>query len=220
MAALLKSDKRKKRSENWHSYIHKVLKQVYPDMTVTMLSMKILNSFVEDIFNRIASEAAQLIQINVGNTLDARCVETATKLTLIGALKKHGVIEARKAVNKYNAALNNKKDDTKTVKNERRHKKAGLQFPVGRIARYLKERDYAKRVSGLASVYLAAVLEYMMAEIIEISGKACKEMKKHRISPIHIHIAIKKDNEMKVLFNEIILPQTGYVHQLYVNENK
>ena len=65
--------------------------------------------------------------------------------------------------------------------------KAGLQFPVGRIGRFLKKGRYAPRVGGGAPVYLAAVLEYLCAEILELAGNAARDNKKTRIVPRHIH---------------------------------
>ncbi|KIY98574.1 hypothetical protein MNEG_9390 [Monoraphidium neglectum] len=63
-----------------------------------------------------------------------------------------------------------------------RSSKAGLQFPVGRIARYLKKGRYATRVGAGAPVYLAAVLEYLAAEVLELSGNAARDNKKNRIT--------------------------------------
>ncbi|CAA6656827.1 unnamed protein product [Spirodela intermedia] len=64
--------------------------------------------------------------------------------------------------------------------------KAGLQFPVGRIGRYLKKGRYSKRVGTGAPVYLAAVLEYLAAEVLELAGNAAKDNKKTRIIPRHV----------------------------------
>ena len=58
-----------------------------------------------------------------------------------------------------------------------RSAKAGLQFPVGRVARYLKVGKYATRVGAGAPVYLAAVLEYLAAEVLELAGNASKDLK-------------------------------------------
>ena len=64
-----------------------------------------------------------------------------------------------------------------------RSAKAGLQFPVGRVARYLKAGKYATRVGAGAPVYLAAVLEYLAAEVLELAGNASRDNKKSRIVP-------------------------------------
>ena len=77
-----------------------------------------------------------------------------------------------------------------------RSSKAGIQFPVGRIGRFLKDGRYAQRVGSGAPVYLAAVLEYLVAEIIELAGNVAKDQKKQRIIPRHIQLAIRNDEEL------------------------
>jgi histone H2A len=86
-----------------------------------------------------------------------------------------------------------------------RSSKAGLQFPVGRIARFLKQGRYSERVGAGAPVYLAAVLEYLAAEVLELAGNAAKDNKKTRIVPRHIQLAIRNDEELnKLLANTTI----------------
>ena len=79
------------------------------------------------------------------------------------------------------------------AKAQSRSSRAGLQFPVGRIARYLKQGKYAERVGAGAPVYLAAVLEYLAAEVLELAGNAAKDNKKTRIIPRHIQLAVRND---------------------------
>ena len=78
-----------------------------------------------------------------------------------------------------------------------RSAKAGLQFPVGRVARYLKAGKYATRVGAGAPVYLAAVLEYLAAEVLELAGNASRDNKKTRIVPRHIQLAIRNDEALQ-----------------------
>ncbi|XP_032081970.1 histone H2A, sperm-like [Thamnophis elegans] len=88
-------------------------------------------------------------------------------------------------------------------------KKCGLQFPVGRIHRFLKQGHYAERISPGASVYLAAVLEYLSAEVIELAGSAAHQNKKKRIGPRHIQMAIRNDEELNKLFSHVTIPEGG-----------
>jgi len=90
-----------------------------------------------------------------------------------------------------------------------RSERAGLHFPVGRIARFLKEGRFAQRVGEGASVYLAAVLEYLTAEILELSGNAAKQMKKSRIIPRCIYLAIKEDPELDRLLGDAVITSGG-----------
>lgn len=96
-----KKKKQRRRRESYGLYIFKVLKQVHPDMGISSKAMGILNSFVNDIFERIASEASRLAQYSKKSTLSSREVQTAVKLLLPGELSKHAISEGTKAVSKY-----------------------------------------------------------------------------------------------------------------------
>ena len=85
-----------------------------------------------------------------------------------------------------------------------RSTKAGLQFPVGRIHRFLKQRFLGKRIGSTAPVYLAAVLEYISAEVLELAGNASKDFKCKRITPRHLQLAIRGDDELDELLKGVI----------------
>ena len=95
---------RKKRKESYSIYIYKVLKQVHPDTGISSKAMSIMNSFVNDIFERIAGEAARLGQYNKRKTISSREIQTAVRLLLPGELAKHAVSEGTKAVTKYTSS--------------------------------------------------------------------------------------------------------------------
>ena len=90
-----------------------------------------------------------------------------------------------------------------------RSAKAGLQFPVGRIARFLKQGNYSDRIGAGAPVYLAAVLEYLAAEVLELAGNAARDNKKSRIVPRHILLAIKNDEELNKLMGSTTIAAGG-----------
>lgn len=90
-----------------------------------------------------------------------------------------------------------------------RSAKAGLQFPVGRIARYLKKGRYAKRYGAGAPVYVAAVVEYLCAEILELAGNAARDHKKSRIIPRHIQLAVRNDEELSKLLGNVTIASGG-----------
>ena len=96
--------RRKKRTESYSSYIYKVLKQVHPDTGISKKSMSIMNSFIGDVFERIASEAGKLGKYAGRVTLSSREVQTAVRLVLPGELAKHAVSEGTKAVTKFTSA--------------------------------------------------------------------------------------------------------------------
>ncbi|XP_069109154.1 histone H2B-like [Argopecten irradians] len=93
--------RRRKRRESYSIYIYKVLKQVHPDTGVSSKAMSIMNSFVNDIFERIAAEASRLAHYNKRSTITSREIQTAVRLLLPGELAKHAVSEGTKAVTKY-----------------------------------------------------------------------------------------------------------------------
>jgi len=86
---------------SYSSYIYKVLKQVHPDTGISNKAMAIMNSFVNDIFERIANEAIRLAHYNKRNTITSREIQTSVRLLLPGELAKHAVSEGTKAVQKY-----------------------------------------------------------------------------------------------------------------------
>ncbi|QHS71564.1 histone H2B [Saccharomyces paradoxus] len=94
----------KVRKETYSSYIYKVLKQTHPDTGISQKSMSILNSFVNDIFERIATEASKLAAYNKKSTISAREIQTAVRLILPGELAKHAVSEGTRAVTKYSSS--------------------------------------------------------------------------------------------------------------------
>jgi histone H2B len=94
----------KKRVESYSSYIYKVLKQVHPDTGISKKGMSIMNSFINDIFERIATEAGKLATYNKKATLSSREIQTAVRLMLPGELAKHAVSEGTKAVTKFSSA--------------------------------------------------------------------------------------------------------------------
>ncbi|XP_033934070.2 histone H2A type 1-like [Pseudochaenichthys georgianus] len=95
------------------------------------------------------------------------------------------------------------------AKAKTRSSRAGLQFPVGRVHRHLRKGNYAHRVGAGAPVYLAAVLEYLTAEILELAGNAARDNKKSRIIPRHLQLAVRNDEELNKLLGGVTIAQGG-----------
>ncbi|XP_049379780.1 histone H2B.2 [Solanum stenotomum] len=102
------ADKKKKKSkksvETYKIYIFKVLKQVHPDIGISSKSMGIMNSFINDIFEKLAQESSRLARINKKPTITSREIQTAVRLVLPGELAKHAVSEGTKAVTKFTSS--------------------------------------------------------------------------------------------------------------------
>ncbi|XP_060712942.1 late histone H2B.L4-like [Hemiscyllium ocellatum] len=96
--------RRRSRKESYSIYIYKVMKQVHPDTGISSKAMSIMNSFVNDIFERIAGEASRLAHYNKRSTISSREIQTAVRLLLPGELAKHAVSEGTKAVTKYTSS--------------------------------------------------------------------------------------------------------------------
>ena len=96
-----------------------------------------------------------------------------------------------------------------------RSSRAGLQFPVGRVHRHLRAGGYGKRVGAGAPVYLAAVLEYLAAEILELAGNAARDNKKSRISPRHLQLAVRNDEELNRLMGGVTIAQGGVLPNIH-----
>ena len=95
-----KQKPKRTRKETFGVYIYKVLKQIHNDIGISKKSMSIMNSFINDVYEKIAIEASNLVRYNKKHTLSAREIQSAVKLLLPGELSKHAIIEGAKAVNK------------------------------------------------------------------------------------------------------------------------
>ena len=104
VAKAAKHTNKRRRVETFSVYIYRVLKQVHPETGISKRSMSIMNSFINDIFEKIALESSKLVRYNKKHTLSSREVQTAVRLLLPGELAKHAVSEGTKAVTKYSSA--------------------------------------------------------------------------------------------------------------------
>ena len=101
------------------------------------------------------------------------------------------------------------------AKAKSRSSRAGLQFPVGRIARYMRNMNLAPRLGGGAPVYMAAVLEYLAAEILELAGNAARDNKRARIIPRHVQLAIRNDEELNKLLGNVTIASGGVLPNIH-----
>ena len=108
----------------------------------------------------------------------------------------------------------------KSGSSKSRSAKAGLQFPVGRLARHMKKARFASRIGAGAPVYMAAVLEYLVAEILELAGNAARDHKKSRIIPRHIQLAVRNDEELSKFLGKVTIAAGGVLPNLHAAVSK
>jgi len=181
-----------------------VLSQVHSDTSITPRSIDIICDFAFDILLQVCLEAENLCRFNNRNTITSREIQTAVRLTLQGELAKQSVSEGTKALTKYNSRIDEGEITVgiATV--------AGLVFPFGKIDKIIKDHWLGGVGSG-ASVYLAGVIEYLCAEILELSGNAAgtDTGSNNTIYPRHIMLAIRNDEELDRLCRWTIIPDSG-----------
>jgi histone H2B len=192
-----KKHRKHKRVPSLSAQVHKVLKQVHPSMTISGRAMNEVCDFLRDMFTKIGMEAQKLARASKKHTVQGHDVQSAIRLILPGELAKHGVSEGTRAVTKYNAHATGTKNSKVSMGT-----KTGLQFRVRPLRTYLKGNN---RVSTSAAVYLAAIGEYLCAELLELSGDAAKDHKRVRISARHVSLAVQKDAELRRLLNHVSL---------------
>jgi len=106
----------------------------------------------------------------------------------------------------------------KTVQGKKRtskSSKSGLVMPVSRIIRNMRKGNYSKRLSAASGVYAAAVIEYLVAEVLELAGKASADNNKKRITPRHIQLAIRNDEELNRFCEGVVISQGGVIPQIH-----
>ncbi|XP_076459668.1 core histone macro-H2A.1-like [Babylonia areolata] len=108
----------------------------------------------------------------------------------------------------------------KKAKQVSRSARAGVLFPVARMLRYLKRDTHHLRIGSGTPVYLAAVIEYLTAEILELAGNAARDFKRGRITPRHILLAVRNDEELDVLFKKVTIPEGGVLPRLVLSMQK
>lgn len=186
---------------NFNTYIYRVLKQVHPESGMSGDGLAELNNMIRITEHRVVDSVNLLMQNSGGKkTISSREIQSAVRLTFPGELAKHSVSEATKAVTKYNSGEGGVRGRPVS-----RGARAGLQFPVTRVETVMMELATVRRKSATAAVYLAAVLEYVCAEILELAGNAARDAKKVRITPRHIKLAILNDSELTRLFKGVVM---------------
>jgi histone H3/H4 len=214
----------KKNYDSFGTFIYRVLTQVSGPVGVdnkkigiTKISVDIVDTFLQEMLYRIVTEATSLARYNKRATISCREIQTAVALEFTDEITKHCVSEGTKAIAKATrsnaeAAVRAAGPDAKKKngKEESQSKKAGLTFPVGRIKRHMKVMRCSARLTASAPIYLAAVLEYLCAEVLEIAVYETEKHKHLRITPRHLNDAIRADADLSVIVGaSVTIPHAG-----------
>lgn len=225
----LKTRKTKKQNRGFTTYIYRVLKNVHPDTSITQIASNQLNDYLVVLTREIGKLAGESSQSEDKITITSREIQHAVRTILPNELAKHAVSEGTKAVTKYNATIVEDEKDHKSAskndvskksfgatkgtpkkKSETKSHKCGLTFPVARCEKHLRKFGGGKaRVGAGAPVYLAAVLEYICSEILELGGNAARDEKRITIKTRHIYLAIANDQELNQLSESLKIEFRG-----------
>ena len=202
----------KNKTPNLRTYIYKVLKQVHPDTKISCLAMNAVKDIVWDMFKRVFKEAMNIAEMYNKKTISSREIQTSVRLELPGELAKHAVSEGTKAIVKSTCGFDKSQAGRRTKMSA--SNRAGLQFPVGKFRAVMK-RTAKFRIGRGAPVYLAAVMEYLTAEILELAGNAARDNRKVRITPRHLMLGIQNDEELNRMTAKGYVVQGGVIPHIH-----
>ncbi|CAJ0609441.1 unnamed protein product [Cylicocyclus nassatus] len=203
--------------------------QVHPDTGVSIEGY-VHHEFARErcLPERLAAEASRLAHYNKKTTISYREIQTAVRLILPGELAKHAVSEGTKAVTKYTSnsskssiCLDAEKETEKRIEGQV-HSIEPSWDPVSRgthPSQTPQGKLCHRRIGGGAPVYLAAVLEHLAAEVLELAGNAARDNKKTRINPRHLQLAIRNDDELNKLLTGVTIAQGGvFIHSILLQK--
>jgi histone H3/H4 len=206
---------KKKKSRYFETYISKVLKQVSSSNGITSNAKQQLNSVICMVAKEISKTVIHLTEIAKKKTMSHKEVENSVKLLFSGELSSNSILEGIKSVDKFS---------TENSKGSSRQGKAGIIFPPSVSEKFLRNFGYSKvMVTSSAPIFLAATLEYLTAEILELSAKYSNEHKRVRITIRDLQLSIGNDTELSNLFDKLNISFLGggvipFIHQVLITK--
>lgn len=192
---------------NFIRYSHSVMKYCHPDTGITGKAASQINAIIFYIGKDLANRITKITLQSGRATITSEVIRTAVQSIFPAELAKHAFSFGEKSVEKFTHSIETKSEGVKTTKASR----AELQFPPDRVKRFFKGATSDQKFLGHTSlktsdsamVYLSAVLEYIVAEIMKLSGSAAKDNKLQRITNRHIFLAIANDEELVKLMKNV-----------------
>jgi len=209
-SATKNSKNKSKPTGNFDRYIKLVLGQVHPDLKISENVKSQINFFLNLLALKLIEEAKTLANGNIyvgkglsknsksiqRKTINAREIQLAVRNIIPDELAKHAVSEGTKALTRKMSA------DGSSVNVSKMSRMAGILFPIARVENIIRD-NYKGRIGAGTAVYLAAVLEYISAEILELTGNATVDNKEKTLKSRYLMLAIKNDEELKKLAQTI-----------------
>lgn len=205
---------KKKDYDHFDIYINKIFKSIHPSKGINGEAMNELNQFIKVLVEMMSRATNELLLNNGRKTIDERDIKSATELVLYGELIRHANDGGNRALTNYDKALYNKEKgkDAPKYKTEM----AGLMLSVPRIEKLMMKYSIAERKSTKASIYMTAVVEYVIAELLELSGKALNDTNLNRVKPRQVKLALLNDSELIEVFKNTITPG-GVIPNIHIS---
>jgi histone H2A len=210
---------KKKKSHFFEIYILKVLKQISTDSGLTSNAKQQLNSGLCIIANHISLITFNMLCMTKKKTISDKDIGCALNIILKGELLNNSILEGEKAVKNFKNYKETPTADTNT-----RQDKADILFPPSLTEKFLRNFGYFKiMVSSNAPIYLAAVLEYLTFEILDLANICCRDDDRVRINIRDLQLTVKTDTELDNLFNSLNISFLGggvvpYIHSSMFNK--
>ncbi len=202
--------RKKKKSRFFELYIVKSLQQVSPENGINTDAKQQLNTALCILCRRISDQALALTEYAHKRTISVKEIQNSLKVLVSGELLKHSMSEGTRAVEKFEEYNQTKITLAAKLPSCSRSNKAEIIFPPSILGKFLRRFGYSKiLVTACAPVYLAAVIEYITAEILNISSLRAQESRKNRITVRHMELGVRSDQEFNSLFNKLNIKLLG-----------
>jgi histone H2A len=202
--------RKKKHSRFFEIYITKILQQVSPENGIDTNAKQQLNTSICILCRKISEQALALTEYSNKKTISVKEIKNSLLTLISGELLTHSINEGHRAVTKYEEYNQTKITLATKLPSCSRNNKAEIIFPPSILEKFLRRFGYSKiMITSNSPVYLAAVVEYITAEILNIASIKAQEFRKNRITVRHMELGIRSDPEFNSLFNKLNIKFLG-----------